>query len=142
MIMLPARRPTNASGSKTTTPSANPPAPQGDLRQREFRRLFGRYFRFCFTWLICGSAAFCAKAAAGETSDRSPGKHTQSPQAQQDRAGGKTSDRSKDKNVKVEHQPGAAGSSRLHLRRLLFARRGAVSRSSGFNGNDWGSRQG
>jgi hypothetical protein len=47
--------------------------------------------------------------AAGETSDRSPGKHTQTPQAQQDAAGGKTSDRSPDKNVKVEHQPGAAG---------------------------------
>ena len=48
-------------------------------------------------------------AAAGETSDRSPGKHTQTPQAQQDTAGGKTSDRSPGKDVKVEHQPGAAG---------------------------------
>ena len=48
-------------------------------------------------------------AAAGETSDRSPGKHTQTPQAQQDTAGGKTSDRSPNKDVKVEHQPGAAG---------------------------------
>jgi hypothetical protein len=47
--------------------------------------------------------------AAGETSDRSPGKHTQTPQAQQDTAGGKTSDRSPNKDVKVEHQPGAAG---------------------------------
>ena len=48
-------------------------------------------------------------AAAGETSDRSPGKHTQTPQAHQDTSGGKTSDRSPGKNVKVEHQPGAAG---------------------------------
>jgi hypothetical protein len=47
--------------------------------------------------------------AAGETSDRSPDKQTQTPQNQQDTAGGKTSDRSQDKNVKVEHQPGAAG---------------------------------
>ena len=48
---------------------------------------------------------------AGETSDRTPDKATQTPQAQQDTAGGKTSDRSQDKNVKVEHQPGAAGTS-------------------------------
>ena len=46
---------------------------------------------------------------AGETSDRSPDKHTQTPQAQQDTSGGKTSDRSPGKDVKVEHQPGAAG---------------------------------
>jgi hypothetical protein len=47
--------------------------------------------------------------AAGETSDRTPDKATQTPQNQQDTAGGKTSDRSPDKNVKVDHQPGAAG---------------------------------
>jgi hypothetical protein len=48
-------------------------------------------------------------AAAGETSDRSPHKAAKTPQAQQDTAGGKTSDRSQNKDVKVEHQPGAAG---------------------------------
>ena len=47
---------------------------------------------------------------AGETSDRTPDKATQTPQNQEDTAGGKTSDRSQDKDVKVEHQPGAAGS--------------------------------
>jgi hypothetical protein len=46
---------------------------------------------------------------AGETSDRTPDKATTTPQAQQDTAGGKTSDRSQDKDVKVQHQPGAAG---------------------------------
>lgn len=46
---------------------------------------------------------------AGETSDRSPDKATPTPQNQQDTAGGKTSDRSPGKDVKVEHQPGAAG---------------------------------
>jgi len=46
---------------------------------------------------------------AGETSDRSPDKATQTPQNQQDTAGAKTSDRSPGKDVKVEHQPGAAG---------------------------------
>ena len=49
-------------------------------------------------------------AEAGETSDRTPDKATQTPQNQQDTAGGKTSDRSQDKDVKVQHQPGAAGS--------------------------------
>jgi hypothetical protein len=48
---------------------------------------------------------------AGETSDRTPDKATQTPQNQQDTAGGKTSDRSQDKDVKVQHQPGAAGTS-------------------------------
>ena len=48
--------------------------------------------------------------AAGETSDRTPDKATQTPQNQQDTAGGKTSDRSQNKDLKVEHQPGAAGS--------------------------------
>ena len=48
---------------------------------------------------------------AGETSDRTPDKATQTPQNQQDTSGGKTSDRSQDKNVKVQHQPGAAGTS-------------------------------
>ena len=47
---------------------------------------------------------------AGETSDRTPDKTTQTPQNQEDTAGGKTSDRSQDKDVKVEHQPGAPGS--------------------------------
>ena len=47
---------------------------------------------------------------AGETSDRTPDKATQTPPNQNDTAAGKTSDRSPDKNVKVEHQPGAAGS--------------------------------
>jgi hypothetical protein len=47
--------------------------------------------------------------AAGETSDRTPEKTTQTPQSQDDTAGGKTSDRSPDKDVKVQHQPGAAG---------------------------------
>ena len=47
---------------------------------------------------------------AGETSDRTPDKTTQTPQNQEDTAGGKTSDRSQDKDVKVQHQPGAAGS--------------------------------
>ena len=51
-----------------------------------------------------------AQTQAGETSDRSPDKATQTPQNQKDTADGKTSDRSQDKNVKVEHQPGAAGS--------------------------------
>jgi hypothetical protein len=48
---------------------------------------------------------------AGETSDRTPDKATQTPQNQQDTSGGKTSDRSHGKDVKVEHQPGAAGTS-------------------------------
>ena len=48
---------------------------------------------------------------AGETSDRTPDKSTQTPQNQEDTAGGKTSDRSQDKDVKVQHQPGAAGTS-------------------------------
>ena len=48
--------------------------------------------------------------AAGETSDRTPDKTTQTPQSQQDTAGDKTSDRSPDKDAKVQHQPGAAGS--------------------------------
>lgn len=47
---------------------------------------------------------------AGETSDRTPDKATATPQNQNDSADGKTSDRSPDKNVKVENQPGAAGS--------------------------------
>lgn len=47
--------------------------------------------------------------AAGETSDRTPDKAAPTPQNQQDTAGGKTSDRSQDKDVKVQHQPGAAG---------------------------------
>ena len=46
---------------------------------------------------------------AGETSDRTPDKATPTPQAQKDTAGDKTSDRSHGKDVKVEHQPGAAG---------------------------------
>lgn len=46
---------------------------------------------------------------AGETSDRTPDKAAQTPQNQKDTADGKTSDRSQDKDVKVEHQPGAAG---------------------------------
>jgi hypothetical protein len=46
---------------------------------------------------------------AGETSDRTPERATPTPQNQQDTAGGKTSDRSQDKDIKVEHQPGAAG---------------------------------
>ncbi len=50
-----------------------------------------------------------APGQTGETSDRTPGKATPTPQAQQDTSGGKTSDRTPDKNVKVEHQPGAAG---------------------------------
>ena len=54
--------------------------------------------------------------AAGETSDRTPDKSTQTPQSQEDTAGGKTSDRSQDKDVKVEHQPGAAGHRWTHLR--------------------------
>jgi hypothetical protein len=48
-------------------------------------------------------------AQAGETSDRTPEQATPTPQNQQDTAGDKTSDRSPDKNVKVEHEPGAAG---------------------------------
>ena len=47
--------------------------------------------------------------AADETSDRTPEKTTQTPQSQDDTADGKTSDRSHDKDVKVQHQPGAAG---------------------------------
>jgi hypothetical protein len=47
---------------------------------------------------------------AGETSDRTPEQATQTPTNQKDTADGKTSDRSQDKDVKVEHQPGAAGS--------------------------------
>jgi hypothetical protein len=47
--------------------------------------------------------------AAGETSDRTPDKAAPTPQNQQDTAGGKTSDRSQDKDVKVQHQPSAAG---------------------------------
>ena len=50
-------------------------------------------------------------ADAGETSDRTPDKATLTPQNQQDTAGDKTSDRSQDKDVKVQHQPGAAGTS-------------------------------
>ena len=46
---------------------------------------------------------------AGETSDRTPDKATQFPQNQQETAGGKTSDRSQNKDVKVQPQPGAAG---------------------------------
>jgi hypothetical protein len=70
--------------------------------------------------LVAAPAAFAQDAGnantqmqpgqeAGETSDRTPDKAAQTPQNQQDTAGGKTSDRSQDKNVKVEHQPGAAG---------------------------------
>jgi hypothetical protein len=47
--------------------------------------------------------------ASQETSDRSPGKESMTPQNQKDTAGNKTSDRSGNKNVKVDHQPGAAG---------------------------------
>jgi hypothetical protein len=50
------------------------------------------------------------QAGQDETSDRTPEKATPTPQNQKDTAGGKTSDRSQDKDVKVEHQPGAAGS--------------------------------
>lgn len=46
---------------------------------------------------------------SGETSDRTPEKATPTPLDQKDSDAGKTSDRSQDKNVKVEHQPGAAG---------------------------------
>jgi hypothetical protein len=46
---------------------------------------------------------------AGETSDRTPDKATQTPQNQKDTADGKTSDRSPNNDVKVQHQPGAAG---------------------------------
>lgn len=68
--------------------------------------------------LALASPAFAQQAAdpsaqapqAGETSDRTPDKSTQTPQNQKDTADGKTSDRSQDKDVKVEHQPGAAGS--------------------------------
>ena len=52
-------------------------------------------------------------AQTGETSDRTPDKATATPQAQQDTSGGKTSDRSGNKDVKVEHQPGAAGTSSM-----------------------------
>ena len=65
--------------------------------------------------------------AAGETSDRTPDKTTQTPQNQEDTAGGKTSDRSQDKNVKVEHQPGAAGSA------SSSSSEGASSGASGSN---------
>ena len=49
------------------------------------------------------------QAGQDETSDRTPEKATPTPQNQKDTAGGKTSDRSQNKDVKVEHQPGAAG---------------------------------
>jgi hypothetical protein len=51
------------------------------------------------------------QAGKDETSDRTPEKASPTPQAQEDTAGGKTSDRSQDKDVKVQHQPGAAGTS-------------------------------
>lgn len=47
--------------------------------------------------------------ASQETSDRTPGKELMTPQNQKDTVDDKTSDRSGNKNVKVEHQPGAAG---------------------------------
>lgn len=71
--------------------------------------------------LVCGAAMLFAPMAfaqttsppepsqPGETSDRTPEKKTPTPQAQKDTAGGKTSDRSPDADVKVQHQPGAAG---------------------------------
>ena len=65
---------------------------------------------------------------AGETSDRTPDKATQTPQDQQDTAGGKTSDRSPDKDVKVEHQPGAAGTA------------GSESSSEGASSGESGSK--
>jgi hypothetical protein len=68
---------------------------------------------------------------AGETSDRTPDKATQTPQNQQDTAGGKTSDRSPGKDVKVEHQPGAAGSTTSG---------GSTGASSGDMGVDGGSK--
>ncbi len=49
------------------------------------------------------------QAQAGETSDRTPEQSTPTPANQQDTAGDKTSDRSPDKDAKVQHQPGAAG---------------------------------
>lgn len=51
-----------------------------------------------------------AQPQAGETSDRTPEQATPTPSNQQDTAGDKTSDRSPDKDAKVQHQPGAAGS--------------------------------
>ena len=50
-----------------------------------------------------------AAPGAPETSDRSPDKAAKTPQNQQDTVDGKTSDRSPNKNVTVDHQPGAAG---------------------------------
>ena len=50
-----------------------------------------------------------AQPQAGETSDRTPEQVTPTPSNQQDTSGDKTSDRSPDKDAKVQHQPGAAG---------------------------------
>jgi hypothetical protein len=50
-----------------------------------------------------------AAPQAGETSDRTPEQATPTPQNQKDTADGKTSERSQNKDLKVEHQPGAAG---------------------------------
>jgi hypothetical protein len=46
---------------------------------------------------------------AQETSDRTPAKTTQTPQNQTDTYENKTSDRSGNSDVKVDHQPAAAG---------------------------------
>ena len=51
-----------------------------------------------------------AQPQSGETSDRTPEQATPTPSNQLDTAGDKTSDRSPDKDAKVQHQPGAAGS--------------------------------
>jgi hypothetical protein len=58
-----------------------------------------------------GASPQTGQAGKDETSDRTPEKATPTPPAQKDTADGKTSDRSQNKDVKVEHQPGAAGTS-------------------------------
>ena len=57
---------------------------------------------------------------AGETSDRSPDKATQTPQNQQDTAGGKTSDRSPGKGRQGR---ASAGGGRYRRERELVGRR-------------------
>ena len=64
--------------------------------------------------IIASALALSTSAFAQDTpappAEVSPDKTTQTPQSQQDTAGDKTSDRSPDKDAKVQHQPGAAGS--------------------------------
>jgi hypothetical protein len=109
----------------------------GDEKRQEKKTMSLKYLAIAAA-LAVAPAAFAqqpgdaqmqpgAAGQSGETSDRTPDKATPTPLNQKDTADGKTSDRSQDKNVKVEHQPGAAGTAGS------TASEGA---SSGTSGND------